>query len=244
MPRARGAVVLFLAVLVLAGTAAPALAAPAARPTPVPTVRLVVTDVRYTVRPNDSWAGVASAFGVKAGHVAVANGKTLRSPLYVGQRIVVPRVRVPERLPAKLPADLRASPVRQQYIPLFLAAAKEFGVPYDLLMSQAYRESSWQRDAVSSSNARGIGQLLPSTARWTAQVLLRERGLSVWDPQDNIRMQARFLRYLLDRYHGNAFRALAAYYQGPFAVERAGVSRTGAAYARSILDRRAWFRFG
>jgi soluble lytic murein transglycosylase-like protein len=243
MPRAR-LLATVLSIAVVLGAPVPAAAAESSRPTPVPSVRLVTQDVTYTVRPNDSWMGLARRFGVKASTIAAANGKTRHSPIFVGQRLTIPSVRTPDRLPARLPADLRLSVAKQRYIPAFLSAAREFGVPYDLLMSQAYRESSWQHDAVSGSNAIGIGQLLPSTARWTAQVLLKEPGLDVWDPEDNIRMQARFLRYLLDWSGGDTYRALAAYYQGPGAVTRTGVNAVGAAYARSILDRRVWFRFG
>ena len=44
----------------------------------------------YVVQPGDSWYGIASRAGVKAGPLAAVNGKTLSSPLRVGQTICLP----------------------------------------------------------------------------------------------------------------------------------------------------------
>ena len=44
----------------------------------------------YVVQPGDSWYGIAERAGVKAGPLAAVNGKTLSSPLKVGQTICLP----------------------------------------------------------------------------------------------------------------------------------------------------------
>ncbi len=44
----------------------------------------------YVVQAGDSWFGIASRAGVKAGPLAAVNGKTLGSPLKVGQTICLP----------------------------------------------------------------------------------------------------------------------------------------------------------
>ena len=44
----------------------------------------------YVVQSGDSWYGIASRAGVKAGPLAAVNGKTLSSPLKVGQTICLP----------------------------------------------------------------------------------------------------------------------------------------------------------
>ena len=47
--------------------------------------------LEYTVQYGDSWYGIASRAGVKAGPLAALNGKTLSSPLKVGQVICLPQ---------------------------------------------------------------------------------------------------------------------------------------------------------
>lgn len=44
----------------------------------------------YVVQAGDSWFGIAGRAGVKAGPLAAANGKTIRSALKVGQTICLP----------------------------------------------------------------------------------------------------------------------------------------------------------
>ena len=44
----------------------------------------------YVVQPGDSWYGIAERAGVKPGPLAAANGKTISSPLKVGQTICLP----------------------------------------------------------------------------------------------------------------------------------------------------------
>src|SRR3989339_2162747 len=77
------------------------------------------------------------------------------------------------------------------------------------------RESRFNPRATSSSGAKGIGQLLPSTAK----------GLNVDDPYDidqNIKGSVRYLKSMLDRFGGKVSDALAAYFQGPNAISRQG----------------------
>src|SRR5207342_2115155 len=100
---------------------------------------------------------------------------------------------------SRLPAALVQRTDRLRLVPLFVAAAKEFAVPADLLMAVAFRESNWNATAVSRTGAMGIGQLMPATVTFVSTRLLRlPRPLNPWEPADNIRMSARTLRHLLD----------------------------------------------
>ena len=213
--------------------AAPAAAAPVRAASPSP--------VRYTVRAGDSFYGVANRFGIRAAALAVANHLTLSSTLQPGQVLVVPGVQLPANLPPRLPGPLLANPDRLLLYPYFVAAAKEAGVPADLLMATAYIESGWKQTAVSATGAVGVGQLKPDTSRWIAVVLLHNAGLDPANARDNIRMSARFLRYLVDVHDGDLPHALAAYYQGPGSVARDGVSPVGVVYAGKILAIRSAF---
>jgi peptidoglycan DL-endopeptidase CwlO len=74
-------------------------------------------------------------------------------------------------------------------------------------------ESSLRADAHSAADARGLMQVLPSTAK--------ELGLDTDEPATNVLAGARYLRLLFDRFRSSDL-ALAAYNAGPTAVERAG----------------------
>ncbi len=144
-------------------------------------------------------------------------------------------------VPPRLPDEVRGA-AQVALIPVFRAAAAEFGVPADLLMSLAYQESRWRADVVSRAGAIGVGQLLPTTATWVATDLIRQPRLDPRVPNDNIRMSARFLRFLIDLMQGDLVRALAGYFEGPYGVLRVGVSAGGRRYADQVLARRPSFQ--
>ena len=101
-----------------------------------------------------------------------------------------------------------------------------------LIAAVIYAESKFDaRD--SSTGAKGLMQIQPDTARFIAR---RSGGTAftvadLSDPQTNISYGSYYLRYLLDRYDGNATLALAAYNGGETNVDdwvrRAGRGRAG-----------------
>ncbi|MGH9149785.1 MAG: lytic transglycosylase domain-containing protein, partial [Acidimicrobiales bacterium] len=143
--------------------------------------------------------------------------------------------------PPSLPAALLLRPERLRLIPSFDHWAATYGVPADLLKALAWLESGWQSRKVSPAGALGIGQLMPATVQFVNHKLLRAN-LDPADPDDNIRMSARFLRYLLDRSGDDPARALAAYYQGLGSVERRGPLPQARRYVANVEALRP--RFG
>jgi soluble lytic murein transglycosylase-like protein len=106
----------------------------------------------------------------------------------------------------------------------------------------AWRESRWRAEALNpESGAVGIGQLLPETAAFVAGELLGDPTLDPADPEDNIRMMARYLRAQVESFHGDRRLALAAYLQGSTSVRDDGVSTTTAAYLADITEIRERF---
>jgi soluble lytic murein transglycosylase len=89
-----------------------------------------------------------------------------------------------------------------------------------LLAAMIYQESKFQ-DRTSSAGAKGLMQILPSTAQFIAHKSggtafeLRDLGT----PQINISYGSWYLRYLINRYDGNVTLAVAAYNAGEHNVD-------------------------
>lgn len=107
---------------------------------------------------------------------------------------------------ATVPADLE---------PLIRAAAERAGVDPALVAAVAKAESGFRADAGSPAGARGLMQLMPSTAAGLGVT-------DILDPAQNLDAGARYLRAQLDRFGGDVRLALAAYNAGPGAVTRYG----------------------
>lgn len=84
-----------------------------------------------------------------------------------------------------------------------------------LLAALVEVESARRADAVSPKGARGLGQLMPGTAR-------RFGVDDVHNPRQNLDGAARYLSWLIERYNGDLGLALAAYNAGEQAVDRHG----------------------
>ncbi len=100
--------------------------------------------------------------------------------------------------------------------------ARTYRVDPYLVLSVMREESHFRLYAVSPSDARGLMQLLPSTARWIAEERL---GISyhvdkLFEPSTNIRLGAWYLGYLLEQFPGGIPWAVAAYNGGQGNIRR------------------------
>jgi len=95
------------------------------------------------------------------------------------------------------------------------AAAIETSLEPALLHAVIAAESHHDAHARSPRGAQGLMQLMPATAR-------RFEVGDPYNPQQNVRAGARYLRELSDLYKGDLNLALAAYNAGPEAVHRYG----------------------
>ena len=104
-------------------------------------------------------------------------------------------------------------PIPTRFRKAFADAARETRLPLSLLTAVARVESEFRSEATSSAGARGLLQVLPTTAA--------ELELDVEHPTQNVLAGARYLRLQYDRFPSSDL-ALAAYNAGPTAVANAG----------------------
>lgn len=92
-----------------------------------------------------------------------------------------------------LPKSGRAPSAPLDLLGAFAQASRETGVPFDLLIAQAGQESGFDPKAVSKTGARGVMQILPSTASQPGYGLAPIDHEDLWDPRKNILFGARYL---------------------------------------------------
>jgi soluble lytic murein transglycosylase len=106
------------------------------------------------------------------------------------------------------------------YIDAVSQAGKLAQLPQDWILAVMRQESLFRKDAVSHADARGVMQLVPSTAsaiarRWHLSSPGRD---GLFDPAIAIPLGAAYMRELLDRYGEQLEVSLAAYNAGPAAA--------------------------
>jgi soluble lytic murein transglycosylase-like protein len=177
---------------------------------------LAAVPIRRASSANDFASALATAQAVhtpsaplvppSARLSATATNDLAHTPLFhtVMQPATAPTSTTTAGLPANVP-----------FKDLIEAAARRNGVDPALLAGLVKQESNFNPNAQSGVGARGLTQLMPSTAR----------GLGVTDPSDpaqSLEAGAKFLGGLLKQFGGDERLALAAYNAGPGAVQKYG----------------------
>jgi soluble lytic murein transglycosylase-like protein len=113
-------------------------------------------------------------------------------------------------------AALAPAPVAPEQIDALVKQnADTWQVDPSLVKAIIANESGFNANATSPVGAQGLMQLMPATAQ----------GVGVkdsYDPAQNVAGGTRYLKGLLDRFHGDVKLAVAAYNAGPGAVEKYG----------------------
>jgi soluble lytic murein transglycosylase len=166
-------------------------------------------------KPGASWAGgeLARLEELRGRHHVALRLSKLYVPGYFSQGIT------------ELPPDVwkRLFPI--PYWDQIQARAAEAKLDPYLVAGLIRQESEFNPGALSRSNARGLMQLLPSTARLVARKApdARSRQYSLanlYQPQFNLVYGTLYLRSVLDRFDGSLEHAIASYNAGPGRVRQ------------------------
>ena len=108
------------------------------------------------------------------------------------------------------------------YPEYFNAALQNLNISKTFAMAIARQESAWNQMAQSSANARGLMQLLPSTAKLTAEnnQLPYQGEQDLFKPLNNILLGTAHLNELNGKYPNNRILIAAAYNAGANRVEK------------------------
>ena len=148
-------------------------------------------------------------------------------------------------------SDFRRAPFTdavfpRDYTEFIEANAKRRGLDRDLVRGLIKQESSYNPRAISSSNAYGLMQMIPPTAREIAQDL-KMGTLKLPDdmfvPKRNIEMGTYYLAKQVSHYSGSVPLALASYNAGPGRMDRWLRTRPSVKNLKqtSDVDSEIWF---
>lgn len=123
-----------------------------------------------------------------------------------------PAVKIPSSGSSITPSGKSLNRI-EKYDDIIESASKEFGIDKNIIKSVILTESAGNERAQSVAKAKGLMQMLDSTAR--------SMGVkNIWDPRENIYGGTKYLSQMLQKYDGDLKLALAAYNAGPGNVNK------------------------
>jgi peptidoglycan hydrolase-like protein with peptidoglycan-binding domain len=181
----------------------------------------------YRVQPGDTLSAVAARYGTSVSALARANKLSPRRFLLVGTRLAVPHA-APRPGIASSHDEVRGALDRW---------AAHYSVNPHLVRALAWQESGFQTDITSSVGAWGVLQVTPATWSFVETVLI---GFEIPRTTDgSARVGVAYLHHLLGLFAGDVRRALAAYYQGPWAVRKRGILPESKQFIANVLALKA-----
>jgi LysM repeat protein len=202
----------------------------------------------YVVQPGDTLSAIAARAGMSVADLAAANGLDPNGLLLSGSVLTLsgaagasgsgasassqPVGAVAEGSPTAPPYP---TPERVSSSEIGQIAA-DHGVPGSLASAIAWQESGFNNDLVSTSDARGVMQILPGTWDWIQHTLVAGTPpLAPASAYDNVRGGVLLLHSLLNSSGGNQGLAAAGYYQGWSSVQQNGLFPDTQNYVNNVL---------
>jgi LysM repeat protein len=200
----------------------------------------------YVVQPGDTLTGIAARAGMSVAQLAAANGLSLAGPLLSGSVLRLSGAgggTTQSAASQPVGAAAEGSPVNPPYPTQETVSPSQVGsiaaangVPPSLADAIAYQESGFNNGAVSTSDARGVMQILPGTWDWIQRTLVAGAPpLAPASATDNIRGGVLLLKSLLNSTGGDPALAAAGYYQGLPSVQQNGVYRSTQQYVNNVM---------
>lgn len=205
---------------------------------------------QYIVVRGDTLSGIAARFGTTVAALVSANNLDNPSIIRTGLSLTVPGAPTTGLVSATFlgrtyPAEVVAAanvnkatlnamdvPSRVQMQQLVIDTANAMGVDPALAQAVAYQESGFNMRAVSSANAIGCMQVIPSSGDWASDLVGRDLNLLV--PEDNVVAGLAILKQL-QRNDTPIETAIAGYYQGERSVRERGLNPDTKTYVASVL---------
>ncbi len=188
---------------------------------------------RHRIAQGETLSGIAAQYGLSRQALASANGLS-SSTIYAGRTLVIPSGSgggsegsgTATRSRRSSTSSVSRAEVRQ----IIRDTARRYGVDPSLALAIADQESGFQQNVVSSANAIGVMQVLPSTVDWMERVVGRD--LDAYDVRDNVTAGVALLKVL--RSQANVEDTIAAYYQGLRAVREHGWYEETKSYVANV----------
>lgn len=213
----------------------------------------------HVVRPGENVTRIAKRYGTTAQWLIRRNKLPKDGTVVIGRRLAYPRAVVASsggpgfgsaaatqthNAGLAIPMSVRQSvahhravlaarrlPSKPAVRAMIVKAARRHGVSVPLALAVAYHESGFQQRVVSSVDAIGVMQVLPSTGRALSRAYRVD--LDLLDAQDNVTAGVLLLRQL-SRSVRSRDMVLAGYYQGLGSISRRGILPQTRAYIRNV----------
>jgi len=128
-------------------------------------------------------------------------------------RILMKLLKIPDD-PVLLPTDINSRLYPRPHREIVTKSSNEFSVEEEVVYAIMRQESFFRENAISSSNARGLMQVMPATGKFLAKKL-GTTNYSLHDPEVSIKFGAKFLADLLSHNDSKLTWASIAYNGGP-----------------------------
>jgi LysM repeat protein len=193
----------------------------------------------YVVRLGDTLSTIAARSGTSVSSLATMNGLDPSGILIAGATLRLPAGSAAAAAPRAV--DAAPQTTNERVSPQLVGQlAATHRVPASLAEAVAAQESGFNNALVSSADARGVMQILPSTWDYVERSIAG-RQLDPASAYENVHAGVMYLGRLLQD-TGNVFTATAAYYQGEASVRRIGMLPGTRRYVAGVMAQRV--RFG